>query len=326
MAETYDLAIVGAGLSAMSFLRAGGARGRIVVVDYADRPGGWLRFALPAPGFENAWDLIEWSQKRIIGGGREPERDHTAHISGSLTHVGASSEGGDVELRFGTMAVGLLPALRRDATHTLLVRSEAGTDNIRARRVVIASGGLEITREHDQIPGSRPVGVVTPVFVHQMLSRGYIPGTCAVVTGDARYATATAARLARTGVDVALVPSTTAKMPAVNSDVRVERPAKVAEIVGFPRLECVRLERDGKRFELQADMLVYARGMTANTLWLKGSGIELQPDGAIGVTAGYETNLPGVFAMGTAVSPDLDHQVSISMGRAAAMALEGSAA
>jgi thioredoxin reductase len=229
-------------------------------------------------------------------------------------------------MRLGNMAVGLLPGSGRDATQTLLVRSDAGTENIRARRVLIASGGLEVTREHDQIPGSRPVGVMTPLFVHQMLRQGYLPGTRTVVAGSARYAVATATRLAVAGAQVTLVPPVGTATPEVDVGVRVEEPAHIVEVVGFPRLERIRLQRGGQDIELPADMLVYARRMMANTLWLKGSGIELQPDGSIGVTARFETNLPGVFAMGTVVTPDLDHEASISMGRAAAIALEGSTA
>jgi hypothetical protein len=56
--NTYDLVIVGGGLSSLSFLRAGGAAGRSLVVEYQDQLGGFLRHALPAPGFEPAWYLM----------------------------------------------------------------------------------------------------------------------------------------------------------------------------------------------------------------------------------------------------------------------------
>lgn len=55
MNDLYDLAVVGAGLSA---LRTGIASERIVVLDFQDAPGGFLKAALPAPGFEESWALI----------------------------------------------------------------------------------------------------------------------------------------------------------------------------------------------------------------------------------------------------------------------------
>ncbi len=58
MNDKYDLAIVGAGLSALSAIAAGLGRERTIVLDYQDEPGGFLKHALPAPGFEEAWELM----------------------------------------------------------------------------------------------------------------------------------------------------------------------------------------------------------------------------------------------------------------------------
>src|SRR5215471_1008945 len=185
MNDIYDLAIVGAGLSALSTLNVLSTLSRevagegIVVLDYQQTPGGFLSSALPAPGFEDAWELIQTF--------RIPR--------GVVTH-------------FGATAVGLLPAPGPGEVHSLVVRLRQGTVHLHARQVLIASGGLEVTREHAQIPGTRPAGVITPVMVHQLLSRGYLPGRQAVVYGSARYAAITARRLANAGVKVTLVSST----------------------------------------------------------------------------------------------------------------------
>src|SRR5215470_9490909 len=138
MNNFYDLAIVGAGLSALSALHAGIAINSTIVLDYQDTPGGFLYPALPAPGFEDAWELI------------------------SSFHLPQ-----EVAAYFGATAVGLLPAFAGGEPHTLLVRLRQGTVEVRARQVLIACGGLEITREQAQIAGTRPVGVVTPILVHQ---------------------------------------------------------------------------------------------------------------------------------------------------------------
>ena len=152
MSKLYDLAIVGAGLSALSALQAGIASARTVVLDYQEHPGGFLKAALPAPGFEEAWELVQSS--------RIPQR---------------------VTTFYGTTAVGLLPAFEAGEPHVLIVRQRQGTEEVHAQRVLIACGGLELTREHAQIPGTRPAGVITPVLAHQLLSRGYLPGKRAVV-------------------------------------------------------------------------------------------------------------------------------------------------
>jgi thioredoxin reductase len=294
MKDIYDLAIVGAGLSALSTLNVlstlhtAMAGERIVILDYQHTPGGFLHPALPAPGFEDAWALIQMFRK--------PQ--------GTITY-------------FGATAVGLLPAPGPGEPQSLVVRLRQGTVHLHAQRVLIASGGLEVTREHAQIPGTRPAGVITPVMVHQLLSRGYLPGRQVVVYGSARYAALTARRLANAGVKVTLVASTS------GDDQHGELPVELVEIMGFPRLECVKLRRGDQFFALPADTLVYAAGMIANTHWLRGSGVGIGPGGAIQVDAQYQTNVPGIFAMGTVVAPSLDHAASITMGKEVASLLAG---
>lgn len=295
MSELYDLAIVGAGLSALSALQAGIASARTVVLDYQDAPGGFLKAALPAPGFEEAWELVQ-----------------SSHIPQGVTTF------------YETTAVGLLPAFEPGESHVLIVRQRQGTEKIHARRVLIACGGLELTREHAQIPGTRPAGVITPMLAHQLLSRGYLPGQRAVVYGDSRYARATAQRLAGVGIEVTLVLPPKIEETRVAAFPPVDQPgAELIAIEGFPRLERVKFRRNGEIFDLPADTLVYGAGMMANTHWLKGSGIITGEYGTIQVNSFYQTNVHGVYAVGTVIAPSLDHTGSIAMGKEVASLLTG---
>jgi thioredoxin reductase len=298
MEDLYSLAIVGAGLSTLSALQAGLTSERTIVLDYQERPGGFLRPALPAPSFEDISSLLEASV-----------------LFEGLTTC------------FNATAVGLLPALAEDEPHTLLIRQRAGTAQIRARRVLLACGGLELTREQAQIPGPRPAGVITPIFAHQLLNRGYTPGTQIVVYGSSRYAQATALRLAEAGLAVTLVNAADepGEMAASASSppFTILPPARLIALAGFPRLESLTFERTGEQFTLIADTLIYGAGMRANTHWLKGSSIDLTASGSVQVDAHYATNVPGIFAMGTVVAPSLNHAGSIQMGKEVARLLSG---
>ncbi|MBA2286570.1 MAG: NAD(P)/FAD-dependent oxidoreductase [Ktedonobacteraceae bacterium] len=288
MEERYDLAIVGAGLSTLSMLSTGISNARTVVLDYQEAAGGFLQPLLPATGFEDAWELTRTF--------RMPA---------------------DVTIYLGATAVGLLPALDPGEPHIVMVRQRQGTTQIRARRVLIACGGLEATREHAQIPGTRPAGVMTPILALQLLARGYLPGRQALVYGSGRYAEATARRLSEAGLQVTHIASTAhAGGHGAVAD-------EIVEIVGFPRLEGVRLRRGGQIVEQAADMLVYSAGMLANTHWLKGSGVRTGENGAIQVDAGYQTNIAGIYAVGTVVAPSLDHSDSITMGKEVASLIAG---
>ena len=279
MSGVYELAIVGAGLSALSAIAAGLGRRRTIVLDYQDQPGGFLKHALPAPGFEAAWELIR--STRIPPG---------------------------VTVCSGATVVGLLPAFEAGEPHTLVVRQKQGTSEVQARRVLIACGGLEIPRESAQIPGSRPAGVMTPIMALQLLAQGYLPGRRAIVYGDARYTRVTAQRLADAGAAVSLI------SPARSQLVAIE---------GAPRLQRVTLRSAGDLSSVEADLLVYGAGMMANTHWLKGSGISTAEDGTLQVDAGYETNVAGIYAVGTVIAPSLDHLDSLAMGKEVASLLGG---
>lgn len=298
MNELYSLAIVGAGLSTLSALRAGLSSERTIVFDYQDQPGGFLRPARSAPGFEDMVELLK-----------------TSALSESLTAC------------FNATVVGLLPAFAEGEPHTLLVRQRSGTLEVRAGRVLLACGGLELTREHAQIPGPRPAGVMTPIFAHQLLNRGYIPGRQIVVYGGSRYALATARRLAGAGLSVTLIAlpgEAGAAFPdAAAPSLTILPPARLVALSGFPRLEQLTFERADAQFTLLADTLVYSAGMQANTHWLKGSGLALTAQGAVEVDQHYSTSVPGIYAMGTVVSPSLDHEASLAMGKEVAALLSG---
>lgn len=286
MNDRYDLAIVGAGMSTLSALRQGALSSRTIVLEHQQTHGGFLLPALPADEFQESWKLIQSF--------RLPEA---------------------TTVRVGATVVGLLPATSTDDLHTLIVRQRHGTQQIQARKVLIATGGLERTREHARIPGTRPTGVVSALLVHQFLDRGYLPGRQAVVYGDSRYAAATARRLVRAGLEVTcLVP------PAEHGD---HEGAEILEIKGFPRLECITVRQNRQTFDLPTDLLVYTTTMMANTHWLKGSGLSTSRDGTLAIDSSYRTTIAGIFAVGTVTAPSLDHAESITTGKEVGLLLAG---
>lgn len=294
--EVMDVAIAGAGLSALGFLSTYRGPGPVVALEYRDRPGGSLAPVLPSHEFREESMIVQ-------------------HVAGLEETV-----------RTGATAVGLLPALRSGEPHTLLVRTRVGTENLRARRVVIASGGLECTRESGQIPGSRPAGVVTPVLVHEFLDRGLLPGRTAVLFGAGRYVSETARRMLGAGIDTTVVVPLRS-LDAIDPDIPSIGRSRLVTVSGRSRLESVTVQEAGAAAEmvLTADLLVYAAGMEANVLWLKGSGVDLTPDGRVAVDGEYRTSIAGVHAIGTAVRPLLDHDGSVQMGRELAAQLEAAA-
>ena len=98
---------------------------------------------------------------------------------------------------------------------------------------------------------------------------------------------------------------------------------ELVSVEGFPRLEKVTFQLGGQYFALPADTLVYGSGIKANTHWLKGSGINTGAYGTIQVDKSYQTNVQGIYAVGTVIALSLDHAGSVQMGKEVASLLIG---
>lgn len=223
----------------MAALGAGFADGPTVLLDYAARLGGCLLAGGPAAYGEDSVAL-------------------QARFGLPAT----------VDLRLLTTALRLVPGTG-GAPHALLVRGPDGPATIYAERILLACGGIETTREHAMLPGSRPSGVCTPALVHGLLDRGWLPGQRAFVYGHGHLAVATAARLLEAGVQVTLG----SPFPPVGVlPAGIEHLGEVTplETLGWARLTAVRVRQGGTIRELPADLLVYAMGQEANSGWLAG--------------------------------------------------------
>lgn len=280
----YKVAIVGAGLSAMAALEAGFASGPTVLIDYGERIGGCM----------------------LSGGG-------AAHGENSVALQARFALPETVDLRLVTTALRLLPGTG-ERPHALLVRGPDGLATVHANMILLACGGIEVTREREMIPGSRPSGICTPALVHGLLDRGWLPGRRAFVYGHGHLAIATAARLLEAGVQV-ILGSPSPPVGTVPAGVEHLQEVTLLATLGRTRLTAVRVRQGGTIHEISADLLVYALGQEANSSWLAGSGLALGPDRRVLVDTRCETSIPGVLAAGTVVSPDPDHRDSIRMGR-----------
>lgn len=287
--ELYTLAIVGAGLSALSALQAGLKSERTLLIESQDDPGGFLRSVLPTPGFADLAGLLE--------------RDNWL---ASLT------------TRLQSTVTGLLPATTPGEPHTLILRQGDNTTSVLASRIVLACGGLELAGELTSATTAQSAGIFSLSAASQLLQRGEMPGKQIVVYGSSRYALAVAQRLAAAGLSVTLVNIAGEPHPAlpdIPSSLAFVPPARLVSLAGSSRLEQVTFERMGEQFSLDADILVYTSEIQVDPGWIKESGIALNTQGAVSVDEHYQTSIPGIYAIGTLVAPSLDHVASLKMGR-----------
>jgi glycerol-3-phosphate dehydrogenase len=213
-----------------------------------------------------------------------------------------------VDLWRGATVVGLLPI---PVGWRALVQDALGMVEIETEQVVLATGGYVQPREHLPIAGPRGSGVVTSDYVHAALDRGLLPGRSAVVVGGGRCARAATERLRAAGVEIR------AELEADGGSPPVE------EVRGDRRLQAVKVAEEW----LEADTLVLAHRLLPAPFLLRGLGlVDGRPDQPAPVNADGATPLPGLWAAGSCVRPDIDHVASLADGLALGFRLAASRA
>ncbi|HET7029460.1 MAG TPA: FAD-dependent oxidoreductase [Candidatus Limnocylindrales bacterium] len=206
--------------------------------------------------------------------------------------------------RIGWIASSTVVALDRDdGQWRAEIASARAVSTAIARDVVLASGGYVMPREHSVVDGPRPSGVMTADFVADALDRGWRPARRAVVVGSGRLAIGVRRRLEAAGIDAELVGADPAGGSAVSA------------IRGQPRLEAVAIDAEWR----PADGLVLADRLQPATFLLRGLALgDERPGIPAPVDATGALALPGLWAAGTCVTPDIDHTTSLAAGTAIA--------
>lgn len=201
-------------------------------------------------------------------------------------------------IEFGTTAVGVLAGDGK--AHVVVLQSAAGTRQVHAKRVVVATGAHERPREGFEVAGSRPAGVMTSRLALDLLGRGLLPGREAVIYGRGLRVARLRAALLQAGV----------KLVAVVDPLR----ERLVRVDGFPRLAAVTIASvDGAR-RLACDTLVVAAALDPAVHLLKGSGVHMDPTTrGPEIDQGGRTNIPGIYTVGTAAAPALDHEFSLAL-------------
>ncbi|MEU3305990.1 FAD-dependent oxidoreductase [Nocardiopsis sp. NPDC006832] len=206
----------------------------------------------------------------------------------------------DLDLRLGTRAVGLDPVSRE-----LRSAGPEGASSLRYDGLIVATGAR----------ARRPDTDLAGVHVLRTLDdaeavRSAFDSTGALVVVGAGFVGAEVAASARAvGMEVTLVEAATTPMTRVvdpvigevltemhrENGVDVRLGVSVTGYEGHGGVERVLLS-DGSTIE--ASLVVVGIGVHLNTEWLRGSGVELLPDGAVLCDEYSATSVPNVYAVG----------------------------
>jgi glycerol-3-phosphate dehydrogenase len=228
----------------------------------------------------------------------EPERAAVTRVRGLVA-----------DGRLGWIPSATVVALDHDGrAWTAEIAASNGPRTIVAAGLILATGGYVTPREHSVIDGPRSSGAMTADLVADALERGWRPAHRALVVGDGRLADGIARRLRTAGVETELAPG--------GSSAGDDR--AVSAVRGQPRLEAAEI---AGRW-LHADALVLADRLRPATFLLRGLGLgDERPGIAAPVDERGALPMPGLWAAGTCVTPDVDHRASLAAGAAVARAL-----
>lgn len=292
MSDTLDQIVIAgagmAGLHAAEALRERGFEGRLTLV--GEEPHG-------------PYSRPPLSKEVLTGIGMDPTSGGPGWLVGHRAlrlREDEVIEGLDLDLRLGTRAVGLDPASRE-----LRVDGPEGADSLRYDGLVVATGA-RARRPDTDLAG---VHVLRTLDDAEAVRSAFDSTGRLVVVGAGFVGAEVAASARAVGMEVTLVEAATTPLTRVvdpvigevltemhrENGVDVRLGVGVTGYEGSSRVERVRLS-DGSMIE--ASLVVVGIGVHLNTEWLRGSGMELLPDGAVLCDEYSATSVPNVYAVG----------------------------
>ena len=197
---------------------------------------------------------------------------------------------------------------------TLAITSPTGLEEIRAKKIILATGARERSRNSRLIPGSRPNGIFTTGSLQQCvyLNNQEI-GKRAVIIGAEHVSFSAVMTLSHAGVKPLAIVTPEPRHQSygfVRFGSRLYYGNKLftdttlVEILGDKRVTGVKLRRSGRDFILECDTIVFtADWMPENELARRGNILIDATTKSPIIGRDYETSRKGVHAIGNLILP-----------------------
>jgi thioredoxin reductase len=246
-----------------------------------------------------------------------------------------------VETLLDTMVLDVTPD-----RHVYATGAEGGFVDVQARALVLAMGCRERTRAQIRLPGPRPAGVYTAGTAQRWTNvEGYLPGERFVILGSGDIGMIMARRVTFEGAQVARVLEVLPYLSGLSRnyvqclldfDIPLQLRHTVKRIIGKDRVEAIEAVQvddewnyiPGTEELIPCDTLLLSVGLIPENELSQQAGVQLDPRTAGPlVDAGFQTNVPGIFAAGNVVHVydivDWVTQAGLVAGREAARFAQG---
>lgn len=331
--RTPDLCILGAGPGGyVAAIRAAQLGLKTLVVDRGTLGGTCLHWGcIPSKAFIHAAHLYhEASHAEAMG------------ITGKLTVDVAKLQAwkSGVIKRLATGIAGLLKANGVEVLagegaftgpQTLAVKTPSGTEEVRAKHYLLATGSRPVALPLFPFDGKRVISAkealdLPEIPAHLIILGGGVIG-CEIGTFYAQLGSkVTVLEMADQilpGTDPEAVAVVERSMRKLGFDVRTQAKALGAKVTKSG--VAVQVESSGKTETIEGDYLLVAVGMRPHTeaLGLDKAGVKLDPKGFVAVDGAGRSSNPAIFAIGDLAGPPLLAHKASAEGLVAVAAIAG---
>ncbi|HAT4093038.1 TPA: FAD-dependent oxidoreductase [Clostridium perfringens] len=203
----------------------------------------------------------------------------------------------NIDVKLNTMVLKI-----EDSNEILCTSSEYGVEKIKGKKIIIANGGKEKSRNAVQIPGDRTAGVLTVGMAKKIFGiKNMVPGRNIFIVGDSTLYMIQE-NLKKHNIKVSGIITDKNKNEVFNLSENLYPGYEIIAINGEGRVSSVTIKNGDEKKNIKCDTVIFAYPMISDGLVALRSGIKLNPNTTgPAVDENLETSNKNIYACGNAI-------------------------
>lgn len=203
----------------------------------------------------------------------------------------------NIDVKLNTMVLKI-----EDSNEILCTSSEYGVEKIKGKKIIIANGGKEKSRNAVQIPGDRTAGVLTVGMAKKILGiKNIVPGKNIFIVGDSTLYMIQE-DLKKHNIKVSGIITDKNKNEVFNLSENLYPGYEIISIHGEGRVSSVTIKNGDEKKNIKCDTVIFAYPMISDGLVALRSGLKLNPSTTgPAVDENLKTSSKNIYACGNAI-------------------------
>ena len=203
----------------------------------------------------------------------------------------------NIDVKLNTMVLKI-----EDSNEILCTSSEYGVEKIKGKKIIIANGGKEKSRNAVQIPGDRTAGVLTVGMAKKIFGiKNMVPGKNIFIVGDSTLYMIQE-DLKKHNIKVSGIITDKNKNEVFDLSENLYPGYEIVSIHGEGRVSSVTIKNGDEKKNIKCDTVIFAYPMISDGLVALRSGLKLNPSTTgPAVDENLETSSKNIYACGNAI-------------------------